>query len=573
MRLALRAFGTSKPGSWRLSCSRAYSTATAPESSTAARLRFAPSPTGSLHLGGLRTALFNHLLARKLGGKWILRVEDTDQSRLVPGSVGVLKRTLGWAGLDYDEGVGRSGGKHGPYTQSERLDLYRHHAQELIDSGHAYECFCSPDDLEAIRASLQQQGHYHGYDGRCRHLSRDDVQQRKRAGHKYVVRFKSQAEKEKLPEDLIFGAAQPTTVSTGADDFIIMKADGWPTYHLASVVDDHLMEISHVLRGELYRAFGWKPPQFAHLPLLMGLDGTKLSKRTGDVSVENYRDKGYEPEALVNFLGLMGWDYQTALENAAAEGDEITDGLLPFHARGDDHSLFELFTLPQMIQAFDLSLVTHRRAAVNLGKLDFLNKMHLRRKAGRLGADGELVNVGKAVDSAENEKGREELVKRYQKSLKKLPALKDNSLVDDLEYVGDVFDIELARVVKLCDMAEKSIFFYVKPQYDSPESDKFLAELGLATYVDGLSLVVEELEWRIERYRHFDVDLCWEAMHATIAKLGIRKKSALMLPMRHALTGIKTGPSVPQIMSVLGPERSLDRLRAGRAFASARGRA
>ncbi|TXT05007.1 hypothetical protein VHUM_03827 [Vanrija humicola] len=382
MRSALRALGAPKPSAWSLACSRCYSTAATPESSAAARLRFAPSPTGSLHLGGLRTALFNHLLARKLGGKWLLRIEDTDQSRLVPGSADNLIKSLEWAGLDYDEGCLQCG--HADW-QSERLDLYRHHAHELIDSGNAYECFCTPDDLEAIRSSLLKQGHRHGYDGRCRHLSRDDVQQRKRAGHKYVVRFKSQAEKEKLPEDLIFGPAQPTTVSTGADDFIIMKADGWPTYHLASVVDDHLMEISHVLRGEewlpsvtkhhqLYRAFGWKPPKFAHLPLLMNLDGSKLSKRSGDVSVDAYKDKGYEPEALVNFLGLMGWDYQTALENA------------------DNNSLYELFTLPQMIQAFDLNLVTHRRAAVNLGKLDFLNKMHLRRKAGRLGADGVKVS-------------------------------------------------------------------------------------------------------------------------------------------------------------------------------------
>lgn len=157
----------------------------------------------------------------------------------------------------------------------------------------------------------------------------------------------------------------------------------------------------------------------------MGLDGTKLSKRTGDVSVQAYRTKGYEPEALVNFLGLMGWDYKTALEKAYAEEDETTDGSMPYHYRNDGHSLFELFTVPQMIRAFDLSLVTHRRAAVNLGKLDFLNKMHLRRKAGRLGYDGELVNAGKVVDSAKNEQGRDELVKRYQESLKSLPALKD----------------------------------------------------------------------------------------------------------------------------------------------------
>ncbi|KAL1407080.1 Glutamate--tRNA ligase mitochondrial [Vanrija albida] len=584
MQSALRALRSSKSGPWRVSCSRCHSTATAPESSSAARLRFAPSPTGALHLGGLRTALFNYLLARKLGGKWLLRVEDTDQSRLVPGSVENLIKSLEWAGLDYDEGVGRSGGKHGPYTQSERLDLYRHYAKELVDGGHAYECFCSPDELLAIKSSLKKQGHFHGYDGRCRHLSRDDVQQRKRAGHKHVIRFKSQAEKETLPEDLIFGPAQPTTVSTGADDFILMKADAWPTYHLASVVDDHLMEISHVLRGEewlpsvtkhhqLYRAFGWKPPQFAHLPLLANLDGTKLSKRTGDVSVDAYRDKGYEPEALVNFLALMGWDYQTAIENAHAAADEHGDGLLPFHARGDKHSIYELFTLPQLVAAFDLGLVTHRRAAVNLGKLDFLNKMHLRRKVGRLGEDGELVSTGKVLDPTASEEGRDELVKRYQASLREQEVLKDCALVDDLEYVGMVFDTELARTVKLCDMAPKSLFFYLKPGYDSAEAKQFLAKLRLSTYVEAVDTVAEELDNLIQKGRKLDVDLCWEAMHATTAKLGLRKNSDLTLPMRHALTGCQAGPGVPQLMTALGPAESLERLQAGSRFAAARGRA
>jgi glutamyl-tRNA synthetase len=368
--------------------------------------------------------------------------------------VDALRRTLEWAGLDYDEGVG-AGGALGPYTQSERLDIYRHHVEKLIDSGHAYECFCSVDSLKELKAQLRAQGHMHGYDGRCRHLSRDDVQQRKRAGHCYTVRFKTQTEKEMLPADLIFGQSQPMAVASGADDFVILKGDGFPTYHLASVVDDHLMEISHVLRGEewlpsvtkhhqLYRAFGWAPPQFGHLPLLANADGTKLSKRTGDVNVEAYREKGYEPEAIINFLGLMGWDHQAALRKALAE--DGGDGKLPAHGRSDSHSMYEVFTLPQLVAAFDINLVTHRRAAVDMNKLDFINKMTIRRKAGRLDADGHLAAIGKVDSHRPSEGGRDDLAHRYQAGLRKLPQLEGNNLIEDFDYVGKVFDVELVSL-------------------------------------------------------------------------------------------------------------------------------
>ncbi|ODN76145.1 glutamate-tRNA ligase, variant 3 [Cryptococcus amylolentus CBS 6039] len=392
-----------------------------------ARLRFAPSPTGHLHLGGLRTALFNHLLARKWKGKWLLRIEDTDRTRYQEGAVDSLRSALDWAGLNYDEGVG-AGGSHGPYTQSERLDIYQHYSKQLVAKGEAYECFCTPTELEAIKMSLKKQGLMHSYDGRCRHLTEEDVARRKKAGHTYVVRYKNEPGKLDLPADMIYGDRQPTAV-IGPDDFVLMKSDGWPTYHLASVVDDHLMEITHVLRGEewlasvpkhhrLYTAFGWTPPRFAHLPLLCNPDGTKLSKRKGDTFVEHYIRRGYEPDALLNFLALMGWDYQSIISTSF----DTQETLLDPHLRSDGHSLHELFSLTQLIESFDPSYITHRKASVDQSKLDFLNKMTLRRKAGRLGADGSMINaLNKEADSVKEKRA---LVQRFQTMLKEEKALR-----------------------------------------------------------------------------------------------------------------------------------------------------
>ncbi|GMK56711.1 hypothetical protein CspeluHIS016_0305510 [Cutaneotrichosporon spelunceum] len=521
-------------------CSTAPKAAPEPE----ARLRFAPSPTGFLHLGGLRTALFNYLLAKKWEGKLLLRIEDTDQSRLVPGAVDALRRTFDWAGIEYDEGVG-IGGSCGPYIQSERLDLYREHAQKLIDrSGNAYECFCTPDELAAIRVSLAKHGRL-GYDGRCRHLSRDDVRARKEAGHPYTIRFKSKQEKETLPDDLVFGPAQPNVTGTGADDFIMMKTDGWPTYHLASVVDDHHMRISHVLRGEewlpsvtkhhqLYRAFGWTPPAFAHLPLLVNADGTKLSKRTGDVHVEQYAEKGYEPEAMLNFLALLGWDYHGARrEEGEASSAKSKDG----------KELEEVFSLPELVDAFDIGGITHRRAAVSMSKLDYLNKMTLRRKA---------------TSPATGEEGRDSLVARFHAGLRAEPSLSASPLVEDEDYVGRVFDMELERVTRLNEMPEAAAFYFFDPDYSADGPKVMLAKIKPEAYTDAVSAVVQALQGEGE----LTTKAAWDAIHAAFETLTYKKKDITM-SLRHALTGRAQGPAVAEIMSVLGRERSLARLRAG----------
>ncbi|OCF59542.1 glutamate-tRNA ligase [Kwoniella mangroviensis CBS 10435] len=541
-------------------CKRCHSTTTSSEISTptSPRLRFAPSPTGHLHLGGLRTALFNHLLARKWKGKWLLRIEDTDRTRFTEGAVDSLRGSLEWAGLDYDEGVG-IGGKYGPYTQSERLNIYHHYTKELLSRNEAYECFCSPNELEAIKVSLKQQGMRHSYDGRCRHITDEEKVRKKKAGEKYVVRYKSSSESLNIPPDLIFGDNQPSAPTAGFDDFVLMKSDGWPTYHLASVVDDHLMEISHVLRGEewlpsipkhhsLYKAFGWTPPKFAHLPLLCNPDGTKLSKRKGDTFVEHYMKQGYESSALLNFLALMGWDYHSALSSKTT---------LDPHIRNDGHSLYELFTMDQLIEAFDMTHITHRKAAVNQSRLDFLNKMTLRRMAGRLGNDGVMVNSGKISHDNENEGEREGLIRRFQQGLRDEKVLKGCELVEDVEYVEKVFDAELPRTTILTEMPMHSIFYFLPPTYTCHESQSMLKDLIPRIYYTLQQSASSSSSTTLNE------DLVWDVIHKLLHQLGIDRKPKLLVPIRHALTERKKGPSIPELITILGLDESLSRLRRG----------
>src|SRR3989339_1872219 len=288
------------------------------------RTRFAPSPTGRLHVGGLRSALFNYLLAKKNQGNFLLRIEDTDQTRLMAGGIENILNSLVWAGIVPDEGViydsemkiSQKGGK-GPYIQSERLSTYQKYAQELLKKCFAYYCFCTKDRLEEIRTVQECSKLPTGYDGHCRELNSEHVAECLKKGMPYVIRLRMPREGVTTFTDLIRGGV--TFKNELIDDQVLIKADGFPTYHLAVVVDDHFMEISHVIRGEewlhstpkhiqLYKMFGWKQPQFAHLPLLVNEQKQKLSKRHGDVSVEDYQEKGYLPEALVNFVAFLGWN-------------------------------------------------------------------------------------------------------------------------------------------------------------------------------------------------------------------------------------------------------------------------
>ncbi len=341
------------------------------------RVRFAPSPTGYLHLGGLRTALYNYLFARRHGGVFIVRIEDTDEERRVEGSVESLLRTLAWCGLGYDEGPGALPSASAPpgaapYVQSQRLPLYVEHAQRLLASGHAYRCFCTQDRLQQLREQQAAKGHAPGYDGACRGLPAGQAQARAAAGEAHVVRLAVPLGGTTHLSDAVLGEVR--FPHAAVDDQVLLKSSGWPTYHLACVVDDHLMGVTHVIRGQewlpstpkhllLYQALGWQPPAFAHLPLLLNQDRSKLSKRKGDAAVEDYAAGGFLPQALVNFVALLGWTPQAPPSPTA--------------------------TLQQLAQAFSLADIHRANAVVDRQKLEWTNGQHIKAAFKRQGAGEE----------------------------------------------------------------------------------------------------------------------------------------------------------------------------------------
>lgn len=323
------------------------------------RVRFAPSPTGPLHIGGARTALFNWLLARRYNGAMILRSEDTDLERSTPESEEGIMEDLKWLGMDWDEGVD-VGGSYGPYRQTERLELYEKYTHRLLKEGKAYYCFCTGEELEAERKQQLSRGETPRYSGKCRHLSQSEIERLRAKGYKPAIRFQVPAGQQVLVLDEVRGRVE--FESDGIGDFVIVKSDGNPTYNYACVLDDHHMEISHVIRGEehlsntpsqvlLYEALGWTPPAFAHISLILAQDRSKMSKRKGDTSVKQYRDKGYLPEAVVNFLALLGW---------SPVGEE------------------EIFLPQELVSQFSLDRVSRSPAVFNIDKLRWLNGYYIK---------------------------------------------------------------------------------------------------------------------------------------------------------------------------------------------------
>ncbi|KAI1497516.1 hypothetical protein F5X99DRAFT_361687 [Biscogniauxia marginata] len=304
---------------------------------TPARTRFAPSPTGYLHIGSLRTALYNFLLARATGGQFLLRIEDTDQTRLVPGAEDRIYEDLKWAGLKWDEGPD-VGGYYGPYRQSQRLNLYTAHAQRLLNEGRAYRCFCTPEELDRLKATSLQGGEQPRYSGKCSHIPPHEAEERAQSGEEHCVRFR--CDHSPTITDLVYGSYRKPG---DEDHFIIMKRDGYPTYHFANVVDDHLMDITHVIRGAewlistpkhvaLYQAFGWQPPEFAHVGLLVDKDKKKLSKRDGDFEISSWRDRGVLPGALLNYVMLLGWSPGKS-EKGRSDVMDLNDMITKFHLK------------------------------------------------------------------------------------------------------------------------------------------------------------------------------------------------------------------------------------------------
>ncbi len=485
------------------------------------RTRFPPSPTGFLHIGGLRTALYNELLARKTGGTFVLRIEDTDRERSVPGAIEQIVRSLRWAGVHPDEGVTEKDGAivqtgdKGPYIQSERLPIYRKHLDDLVTKGHAYPCFCTPERLDEMRKKQESLKQAPMYDRHCLRLPKDEIGKRIASGEKHVFRLKIPHERTITFVDEIRGKVsfQGHTV----DDQVLLKSDGFPTYHLAHVVDDHLMEMDLILRGEewlsslpkhllLFEFFGWPVPKYAHLPLLLNKDRSKLSKRQNSVSVDEYIEKGYLPEALINFLALLGWNPGTEQE---------------------------IFSHEELIQAFSLERVQKGGAVFDLEKLDWLQGQWMRKIAPAEFAERILPLV-----------------------TEKHPTAKE-----DADF-GKKAALIQERITFFHEAPEMLSYFYAEP---TPTLEVLVNEkqkvtkdvlLGVFATLKALLDAIPEKEWRAER-------LLADAK-AEVGK-GQWKLGQLLWPLRAALTGLPFSPGAVEVAAVLGKTKTMERL--GRAAA------
>lgn len=470
------------------------------------RVRFAPSPTGYLHIGGLRTALYNYLFAKNQKGKFILRIEDTDRNRYVEGAVDNLISTLNWAGLQADEGP-KSGGDYGPYLQSERLDIYNEHIKKLIDNKKAYYCFCTQERLTELRKRQKEEGLQTKYDKHCLSLSKEEIDQKLNDNTPYVIRLNIEPNNEISFNDIIRGEV---TFNTGIiDDQVLIKSDGFPTYHFANVVDDHLMKITHVIRGEewisstpkhvlLYDYFNWEKPLFAHLPLLLNPDKSKLSKRQGDVAVEDYMGKGYLKGALINFIALLGWN------------------------AGDDK---EFYTMDELINAFSLERVNKAGAIFNLEKLDWLNAEHLRNTP-----NGEILIM---------------LKNEISKS-------KYSSFECTDEYLLLIIEAMKERVSFVKEYIEKCPYFFEPPtEYD----EKVIKKRWKEDSHDLLKIFSQRIEQLVnptkEDYERILKNFCEEK------EIGLGK---LIHPLRLALSGVGIGPGIFDLIFILGKEESLKRI-------------
>jgi len=462
-------------------------------------------------VGNIRTALFNWLYARHTGGTFIVRIEDTDVARKVEGALDVILDGLRWLGLDWDEGP-EVGGKYGPYFQSQRLELYREAAQRLVKQGDAYQCYCSQERLAEIRTEQRKRKQSIGYDRRCRNLSDEERKRKEAEGITPVVRFKMPLEGQTGFNDVIWGDV--VVENSTLDDYVLLKSDGYPTYHLANVVDDHLMEISHVLRAEewlpsvprhkrLYEALGYEMPQLAHLPMILGPDRSKLSKRHGAVSITEYHERGYLPEAMVNFLALLGWSL-----------DDKTD----------------IISRDELIKNFSLERVSKTAAIFNHEKLDWMNGVFLRELSYE-----ELSQ--KIMPFLEN--GLPEGVKR--------PVSK--------EYVSRIVPLIRERINTLAEAATYADFFFL----DELEYDASLL-MGKKMTTETTLKALKAAQEKLSLLESFDHDSLEGTLRPLAEELGL-KVGQLFSPLRVAITGRTAAPPLFETMAVLGKERCLKRLR------------
>lgn len=475
------------------------------------RTRFAPSPTGFMHVGNLRTALYEYLIAKSLGGDFVLRIEDTDQERKVEGAVDIIYNTMKAAGLKHDEGPD-IGGEYGPYVQSERKDMYLPYAEKLIEKGLAYRCFCTKERLDGLRANADDPGA--GYDRHCRDLPQEEIAQKLADKVPFVIRQKMPLEGSTTFEDTVYGTI--TVENSELQDQILIKADGFPTYNFANVIDDHTMNITHVVRGSeylsstpkynlLYQSFGWEIPTYVHLPLIMGQndDGSvsKLSKRHGATSFEDLVNAGFLPEAIINYIALLGW------------------------APKDNR---EMFTLSELVENFSIDGISKSPSVFDYDKLEWFN--------------------GEYIKAMSVEKFAEVSEPYFKKALgdKNLDRIKLASILQQ-------------RTTKLTDIPEKIAFFAEQPEYDK---ELFVNKKSKTTLENVPGLLKAGID-ALEALETWDHDSIHDCLIDLAVKLGVKNGTA-MWPVRIAASGMAVTPGgAVEILDILGRDEALDRLHKG----------
>lgn len=474
------------------------------------RVRFAPSPTGPLHIGGARSALFNYLLARRLGGKLVLRIEDTDLERSSRESEVNIMDSLKWLGISWDEGPD-VGGSYGPYRQTERLDTYRNFTQKLLDEGKAYYCYCTEEELEEERKACLARGEMPRYSGKCANLTPEEKKRYEAEGRKPVIRFRVPKDQEIVVQDLVRGNV--SFDSNGIGDFVIVKSDGIPTYNYAVVIDDSLMKISHVMRAEehlsntprqilIYQALGFQVPKFAHISLILGKDRTKMSKRHGATSVVQYKELGYLPEAVVNFLALLGW---------SPEGEE------------------EIFTMEEIIEQFSLDRVAKNPAVFDMDKLKWINGIYIRKTEKERIIKLALPYLQKA-DFVSKKPGQEEM---------EWVELVVDALAESLSAVSEI--VEHLGMLKSEEIAP-----------ENEEAENILKEDTFPTVANSFWQKLKDLP----EVKPENVKPLFKAVTKEL-KLGGKK---VYMPLRIALTGEMHGPELFYIIPILGKDLTYKRL-------------
>jgi nondiscriminating glutamyl-tRNA synthetase len=479
------------------------------------RVRFAPSPTGYLHIGGARTALYNWLFAKHNKGTFVLRIEDTDEVRSTSESVDGILEGMKWLGLDWDEGpnydLSSSKGDYGPYFQMQRKELYTEYAQKLLSMGKAYLCYCSQEELAERREEAKKNGIAPKYDGRCRNLTEEQKKKYEAEGRKPVIRFKNDFEGQTKFNDIVKG--EVVFENSLLDDFVIVKSSGIPVYNFAVTIDDYLMKITHVIRGDdhisntprqimIYKSFEWELPKFAHIPMILGQDGSRLSKRHGATSVTAYRDDGYLPEALINYLSLLGW---------ATEDSQ------------------QLFTQEDLIQKFTLERCSSSASIFDLQKLIWMNGEYIRKKS-----IDEFFEIEKPI-------------------LLKAGLIKENLSKEEEVFVKKVLALEQEKT-KLTIDVPKLVDFMLKDDfvYDSKAIEKVLSK-------SNAKQILSDMEERIENLKDFTSDNLEKLTRDYALEKNI-KTGEIFHPVRVATSGRTTGPSLFHYLEVLGKVRVINRI-------------